>query len=179
MNTFHCVLTVIGAVIAAACPGANAGLGDRREGVFSPFDNAEVTIEWVGSRAGFRGELAWDDPDIWTTPVMLFYNKVAHAGERVVLPVMFDAGQEVALSYRTVTGIRDVFSITTPGDRAQFRVDDLDPLAVLVGIEDIRLPGGDRDFNDVQVRVLFAALPGPSGLGVLGAGLLLTGLRRR
>ena len=47
-------------------------------------------------------------------------------------------------------------------------------------MEDIRLDGSDKDYNDMIVKVSYVPTPIPAAVWLLGTGLLgLVGIRRR
>jgi len=176
------------AVTIAAAPGlAGAGLAPMAEpAVLSPIDDAVVTVEWIGSSAGYTGNLNWIDAtraesgDVVLTRATLWDNKSAEAGQSWRIPRLFAQGERVDFEYDIIKGKIDSFSTPSPDDAGQFMADATDPFRVIVGIEDIRLPGGDADFNDAVFAVSFApAVPAPTGMAIVALGGLLAVRRRR
>jgi len=161
---------------------AHADVGGPDSGLITPFDNAQVSFEWVMSRAGYTGDLSAAIPNLTGESVFVFNNKAARPGETVVLSHVFNAGDPVHLTYEVTRGARDVFSTSDTDGLAQFRFTQVasgpGSAELLVGVEDIRLPGGDSDFDDVVVRMRFAQLPSPAGLTVLAFGAALCRRRR-
>jgi hypothetical protein len=144
-------------------------------GLFSPFDNASATVAFVGSNAGYTGELAWISSVDNRSGLFVFNNKQSFAGESFTLPGLFAKGEEVLFRYEVIRGGLDAFASDT--DRAQFRFTAISETEYLVGVEDIRLPKGDADYNDVEFRVSFAPVPTPGSLALLGLGGLF--IRRK
>lgn len=185
----HTTTTTItaAALIAVASGAASADLAIGTDPVIlSPYDDAAATVEWVGSSAGYTGELNWLDAamggsaDITVTPTTLWDNKNASTGQSWRVPRLFDRGERVDFEYDIVKGGIDAFSTRRADDIAQFRVDDTDPTRVIVGVEDIRLPGGDADFSDAVFAVAFSpAVPAPSGAACLALAGVLGARRRR
>ena len=150
-------------------------------GVFAPFGNAQVDIVWVSSNAGYTGEVQWVDTAFESGPRTLWTNHNATPEQVYRVPRLYAAGERVDFRYEIIRGRLDVFETFDESDWSQFRVDDSDPLNVIVGIEDIRYPDGDMDHNDAIFRVVFsqAAVPAPSALALLGTGGLFLARRRR
>ena len=150
-------------------------------GIFSPFDNAQAEVVWVGSSAGYTGNLDWVNPDLESPDTTLWTNKSAKVDQRFMIPMLYSEGQRVDFTYEIIRGRKDAFSTADISDWGQFRVDSTDPLDVLVGIEDIRLPRGDSDYNDSVFRVVFsqAVVPAPGAYALIGGGCLLMSRRRR
>ena len=172
------VLSVVGgfAGIAAADIASPPGFG-----IFSPFENAQAEVIWVGSSAGYTGELRWENPTPSASPTTLWSNHSATVNESFLLPGVFAQGERIDFVYEITRGTYDLFSTSDELDWNQFKIDATNPLDVLVGIEDIRLPSGDGDYNDSVFRVVFseANVPAPGALALLGGGCLVMGRRRR
>jgi uncharacterized protein (TIGR03382 family) len=167
--------------ICAAVPAASADVIVSDPSILAPFEFTEVSVEWIGSDAGYTGELAWINPDIPTVSTTLFNNKQATQGQSYSVPRLYVQGERVDFSYGIIRGSSDFFTTTNQNDWAQFNIDASDPLNVVVGVEDIRLPGGDSDFNDVMFRVRFSqsAIPAPGAMGLLAMSSVALIRRRR
>lgn len=167
------------AAVIATQAGAGIVQGDPT--IVSPFDHAQVDVVWVGSSAGYTGELQWVGTGFEQPPQTLWTNKDATPEQSFRIPQLFSAGERVDFQYEIIRGGIDAFSTARPEDWAQFSVDASDPFDVLVGVEDIRLPRGDGDHNDAVFRVVFsqATVPSPGSVALLGMGGLIVTRRRR
>ncbi len=177
---------MIAAVVGGSCSIASASVPIPEDpGIFAPCDNVHAEIVWVGSSAGYTGQLSYISPESLGDGVSLLTNKSATVGQRYQLPGTFSQGQRLDFSYDVIVGGLDFFSTAIESDWMQFSVDASNPHSVLVGIEDIRLPGGDSDYNDAQFRVDFSCetppnpTPSPGTFALLGASGLMLGRRRR
>lgn len=150
-------------------------------GIYVPFDNAEVTIVWESSSAGYTGEVHMVDNSFEGAPIMLWDNHSATQGQEFTAQRLFDAGERIDFTYDVVTGGIDTFSTANESDWQQFRIDASDPNNITVGVEDIRYPQGDMDHNDAVFHVVFtpATVPAPGALALLAAGGGLCARRRR
>jgi uncharacterized protein (TIGR03382 family) len=184
MNTQKNMVTASVIFTAAfTASSANAGITIEEEiAIISPCDNAQVEVIWIGSDAGYTGELSWLNPLESGADISLWTNHSAVSGQSAVLPTRFDQGERVHFSYEIIKGGLDIFSTANEDDWTQFSIDSTDPHDVIVGIEDIRLPGGDGDYNDAMFRVLFtcgSTVPTPGTFALLGMGGVIAGRRRR
>lgn len=169
--------TIIALTITATATIATADIADP--GVYSPFDNAQAKITFVSSSAGYTGVMNWINPDI-SASVVLLNNHESAIGESVTLPKTFQAGERIDFSYEVIRGGLDLFETAEAADWAQFSVDASDPNNIWIGVEDIRLPGGDSDFNDAVFQVSFSpAVPTPGSMALMGSGVLMVSRRRR
>ena len=187
IKTTTSACTVLG-IVAGMAASAGAGIYSAEDpGIFSPFNNAQVDVYWEYSNAGYTGELRWVDTtfesvshDLWTNKR---YNGVdgARSGQSYQLPRLFAQGERVDFSYAILKGKKDIFSTSNQDDWVQFDVNADNPLDVLVRVEDIRYPGGDRDHNDAVFRVVFSqtTIPSPGAMALMGAGGLFMVRRRR
>jgi hypothetical protein len=178
---------------AVACSTPAAADLITGEPVVVPFDASRIVIEFSGSDAGYTGSfyfLGWGTPDaiVDLTPEedkpglgrRLFTNKTAVVGEQYVIEGPFSFGDVLHFAYDVTHGARDTFRTDELADRAQFA---WDADAGMLGIEDIRLPGGDGDHNDAMVSIAFdpAGIPAPGPLALIAcaAALPLRPQRRR
>jgi len=180
MNKAQAMMVMTGIFGAAGMAQASIAITED-PGIVAPCDDSYAEVFWLGSDAGYTGELSWINPLESGSDVVLWNNHAASIGQSFVLPMTFAAGERLDFQYEIIAGGLDVFSTANENDWGQFSVDASNPYDVLVGIEDIRLPGGDSDFNDAEFNVVFtcgSVVPAPGSLAVLGAGGML-GLRRR
>lgn len=169
-------------IIAAAGAHAGAGIHTANDpSIFSPYDNAQVDFIWVSSKAGFTGELQWVDTAFEAAPSTMWTNKNATDGQAFRATRLFGVGERVDFRYEVVRGRIDAFASYDQADWYQFEVDASNPYDVLVGVEDIRYPRGDKDHNDAVFRVVFsqATVPSPGSMALMGAGGLFMMRRRR
>ncbi|MCC5821942.1 MAG: DUF4114 domain-containing protein [Phycisphaerales bacterium] len=182
------------ALLAIAAAGACGSIvaDQGRAGVGTPVivweDHAVVTVEFLGSDAGYTGELLFRGagPDEFgiTTPVpeagdgmVLFNNKTSTIGDTVTLPGVYRLGEVLHFGYMLLSPSRVAgqgFFTDLPGDHAQFL---FDAPTGFFAVEDLRLPYSDEDYNDATFRITIASIPAPGvliGFGALG----LLGLRR-
>lgn len=181
MNKAYATMVMAGICGAASMASASIAITED-PGIISPCNDAQVEVIWIGSDAGYTGELSWVNPLENGSNIALWTNHSASAGDSFVLPGTFAEGQRIDFVYEIISGGIDIFSTANESDWGQFSVDASDPHNVIVGIEDIRLPGGDSDFNDAQFHVKFTCapnVPAPGAMALLGAGGLMMGRRRR
>lgn len=157
---------------------AHADIADP--GIITPFDNAQVSVTWLGALSSYTGDLTWLNADTATVSPVLFNNKTAEVNDSRSLGVALNEGDRFDFIYEIVAGGLDVFSTAEQRDWNQFRVTEINETTFQVNIEDIRLPRGDADYNDAVFEVSFArTIPAPGSLALLGFGGALMGRRRR
>lgn len=175
MKTFTC----IAAASVAACVGV-AG-ADPIIGQAIPVPaNSLVTVTFVSSSAGWTGNLHWLDGDAAFTPgPVIFNNHAASPGDTFAVGTFGSAGP-LMFSYDVVSGTQNLFEMTDAAEINQFSYEATGPGMYRMGIEDIRLPGGDRDYNDIVFDVNVTPVPtgGPIALSGLGAALLIRKRKR-
>ncbi len=170
--------TIIALAITSAATMAHADIADP--GIYSPFDNAQVKVTFISSSAGYTGVFNWINPDLESGGLTLLNNHESATGESVFLPTTFQQGERIDFSYEVIRGGLDLFETSDAADWAQFSIDASDPNNVWIGVEDIRLPGGDSDFNDAVFQVSFSpAVPTPGSIALMGTGMLMVSRRRR
>lgn len=176
--------------VCAGFAHASIATGDIGAPVIVDRNNARATVEFIGSNAGYTGELFFrgsgatigsiENPAIPGGPeegLLLFNNKQSERGSVVELPGLYQTGTVLHFGYGLTKPARVAgqgFFTDLAQDQNQFA---FDASTGLFSVEDLRLPGGDRDYNDAVFRVTFATVPAPGamlGLGVLG----LLGARR-
>lgn len=189
-------VSTLGAMAGAVCVlCASPASADLIVGepVVVPFDASQVVIEFAGSDAGYTGSfyfLGWGTPDeiVELTPEedkpglgkRLFTNKTAIVGERHIIDGPFNFGDVLHFAYDVTRGRRDTFRTDLLADQPQFAWDASNGS---LGIEDIRMPGGDSDHNDAMVSIAFAPTniptPGAIALMTCAAAIPLRSRRRR
>lgn len=111
--------------------------------------------------------------------MFLFTNHNTHPGYSVTLDGLFDAGDILLFAYDILEPehvSNEVFRGDLPDDQYYFAYD---PATGNMGIEDLRLPNSDLDFDDILFNVSFTVVPGPASLALLALAALWTGRRRR
>ena len=159
--------------------------------IYVPSDNTEVTVEFIYSDASYTGDLYflgsgeeesvvdWAQSDDETgLGQFLFNNHASPLGSTMVLEGVFDEGDVLHFAYNVTDppGAAVTFRTDAPEDVFQFGYDaetgDL-------GIEDIPLPLSDQDYNDIQVKISYHAVPSAGSLTLLGLAGALSYHRRR
>lgn len=155
------------AILALSAPIAAADVIAEDPAILAPFEFTEVSVEFMGSSAGYTGELNWIDPDLPNVSTTLFNNHQSIVGDSYTIPRLFTQGERVDFTYNIIAGADDRFSTSNPDDWNQFRIDDTDPTALIVAVEDLRPTSTDADYNDVIFRVRFfqSVIPAPGALG--------------
>lgn len=141
-------------------------------------NNTEATLVFVGSDAAWTGELYWIDGDgALVGPI--FNNHLSNPGDTYTIPNLFNAGDDILFAYDVLDGDPNLFRMDGAGIN-QFASEFVSSNAYHMFIEDIKLPGGDKDYNDNMFDVYTRAVPTPGSLALLGlAGLAAKPRRRR
>jgi hypothetical protein len=109
--------------------------------------------------------------------VPLFFNHSGELGFEHILG-RYEEGDRLDFIYDVLTGEPDSFRTTDPIESLQFRWEWTTPDIIEVDIDDMRLPAGDADYNDMVFEVRMHAIPAPGPTAGLAL-LPLLGLRRR
>jgi hypothetical protein len=169
----------ITAVLAAvaACTAANADpiIGQP---IAIADNNTEVTLQFVGSDAAWTGELYWINPG-GSLVGPIFNNHVSLAGDTYTIPGLFDAGDELLFAYDVLTGQPNLFRMDDNVGLTQFASESVSAGFHHMFIEDIELPGGDKDYNDNMFDVYTRVVPTPGSVALLGLAGATAGFRRR
>ncbi len=168
-------------VIAACGTAARADLIIGQPIVFQDTPRA-VTLRFVSSEAAWDGVL-WIDADSARdhVEVPLFLNHDSAAGYEVPLGI-FNPGERLDFIYDVISGEINSFRTDDAAGIMQFGWEVIDSNTTRIGIEDIRLPGGDHDYNDMvfEMHTVPVPAPGAGGTGgALAAAILGFGRRRR
>lgn len=175
-------MTRITTALMACLIGCPFAVGDPIVGQPIPVPDGKyhASAVFVGSNAGFKGvvsliEAGEGGPDAGE---MIFHNHLTPPGHQVDLGA-FDAGRHLRFAYEVMSGRPDLFRMDRPEDRNQFAYTILKPGVFRVGVEDIRLPGGDHDYNDMVFDVYVTTIPAPAGTMALACTLPILLIRFR
>lgn len=138
-----------------------------------------VSIHYYSATTPLDGMLSLDG--VSTTnglDMALFMNHDGALGFEHYLGV-YEQGARIDFVYDVFTEVPDTFRTVNPVDAMQFRWEWSTPDIILVGIEDMRLPMGDGDYDDIMFEVRFQPIPAP-GAGAAALALIgVAGYRRR
>lgn len=168
----------LGLGLLGVCAGAASGEFIIGQPIIMDQTRPNVSVHFFSSTTPYDGVL-WmqgregrDEPD---RP--LFFNHDGGLGFEHHLG-RFEAGERLDFIYDVLTGNPDSFRTSDPQEIYQFGWEWSTPDIILVGIEDVRLPHGDGDYDDFVFEVRFSEVPGPTA-GTSLATLGLIALRRR
>lgn len=178
--------------IAAACAAPASAELVSDVPITVPADNTKVWAEFLGETADFAGNLYFlgsGDADNVLMPApdsdptglgqFLFNNHAASPGDMVMLIGVFDAGEVLHFAYDIVHPAdveEELFRTDVEDDKKYF---DFNATTGVVGIEDMRKPNSDLDYDDIQFRLVFEQVPTPGALPMLAAFALTRRRRRR
>lgn len=166
----------IAAIVLAMTAGVNADpiIGQP---INVTQNNTEARLVFVGSDAAWTGELYWIDGDgALVGPI--FNNHASVPGDTYTIPDLFSAGDDILFAYKVVTGETNLFRMDGAGIN-QFASEAVSSGYYHMFIEDIKLPKGDKDYNDNMFDVYTRAVPTPGSVALLGLAGLAAGSRRR
>lgn len=173
------VAAVMGSIIATS--GVSAGIADNAE--FGPIvarQDSTAQIRFISRSAGWVGELSYLNFESrgGEDAQFLMANSVADTSHTANLGFVA-AGEEMFFQYETVTGQRNVFRMDDAVGSLQFKHEWISDDVAMLFVEDIKLPGGDHDYNDAVFEVSFNPVPAPGSAALAMLGLGLTTVRRR
>jgi hypothetical protein len=183
-TALRCTRARAGIALAAGLSfPASAGIAILPQAILSPFDQAQVSIEWSEPVLRAGGFVRWANPTDMVTLANLDTNifDIQHTptGLSVVLPVLFAEHQPLVLGYAQ-----------TPTSGLLFRSDDdwaavnLDIVRVTPTEYRIYAPGlaayldGRDPYDSAMIIVRFAQLPAPGAAAMLGLMPVLVRRRR-
>jgi uncharacterized protein (TIGR03382 family) len=174
MNTMI-KMGVVGAAAMASAASAAIYIGQP---LFVPAGH-EAVVTFHSSDAGWTGDVYWmgGDQEREGLGQWLFNNHSSSPGDSISLGV-FENQTPLYFAYDITSGELNTFRMTDEVDIMQFAYEDIAANHFRMRIEDIKLPGGDHDYNDAMFDVQFYSTPAP-GAATLGAMGLLLGFRRR
>lgn len=177
MKTPGLAIAVLAALASCGAASADPVIGVP---VTIAADQTEVTLRFVGSDAAWTGELYWIDQGNASSLIGPIFNNHASApGDAFTLPGLFNAGDELLFAYEVITGEENMFRMDDAGAINQFAVEALGGGIHRMFIEDIKLPGGDHDYNDAIFDIETRLVPTPGSVALLGMAGAFAGFRRR
>ena len=177
------VVAWVVACLGLVTPGALAGIAIQPQEILSPFDDAQVSVEWTEPVYRVGGYVRWANPTeqvlLANLETNLFGIGSVATGTKVILPVLFQEQQELVLG----------FAETQTSDLMTRSDDDwsavhLDIVRVTPAEYRIYAPGlaefldGRDPYDHAMIIVRFAQLPAPGAACVLGLMPLLVRRRR-
>jgi len=175
MEEFQMKKTLSVFAVAAAAAVAHA---DRVPGaIVAPYE-ADVLVSFVSQSAGWTGELSWlGVAGNVGSPQLLLTNREQVGANAVVGHVQ--QNDVLYFQYEITRGQHNVFRQDDEVGAIQFQHEWLDGSTARLYVEDIKLPGGDKDYNDAVYDVKFQAVPAPGAFSLCLAGALPLVRRRR
>ncbi|MCC6229300.1 MAG: hypothetical protein IT432_08750 [Phycisphaerales bacterium] len=139
----------------------------------------EAVVTFHSSDAGWTGDVYWMGGDSERDGLgqWLFNNHASTPSDSVSLGV-FNAETPLYFAYDITAGGLNTYRMTDSNEINQFAYEDIGVDHFRMRIEDIKLPDGDKDYNDCMFDVRFYKTPAPGAATLGGLGLLL-GFRRR
>lgn len=167
-------------------------LGTAGLPIVAPDTDTMTSIQFLGSEAGHTGQMYFlgTGPDALTVNsfaantddsglgTFLFNNHESTIGEVVILPDAIRGGSFLHFAYDVIApshASNERYRTDQESDRLQFM---FDPESGFLGVEDLRLPFSDEDYNDAMFRVSYSAIPGPGGLIAMSIVVGIGGLCR-
>lgn len=177
--------TTTAAVFAAAVTGASGvafgGYAHFDEGPIVAREDSIVTMSLISRSAGWDGELSLINVDVEVgqpETTFILSNQLSERN-RLEYVGQFDAGEALLFQYEIVRGTANVFRMDDEVGLDQFRHQWVNSHTARLYVEDIKLPGGDRDYNDAVYELNFRTVPTPGALAAAATGLAFIGGRRR
>lgn len=178
-------LVPAGAALVLGLVSTNRAAADvaiKYQDIFSPFDEAVVTLEWGDVQSRFSGFVRWANPaspKIGILDTNLFNLDKVAAGDRVVLSEPFARGQELILGFAETVDGKTLYTFNDPSLAESMGVLARSPQEYLIFAPQMQGPDGQSTAMDnAMIIVRFAQLPSP-GTGVFIGTLLLVASRRR
>jgi len=157
-----------------------------------PENNVEIFVEYLGHTADYEGNLYFlgtGSKDNVLNPVpnsdstglgqFLLNNHTSFVGQEAQLLGVFNAGDILHFAYDVVAPTHiaaELFRTDTSGDQKYFLID---PETWYFGVEDLRKPDTDLDYDDIQLQLSFRPVPTPAGLSLFALGAITQRRRRR
>ena len=166
------------AAVAAAALTASADIADYETGPIVSTSAATFTVDLVSSNAGWTGVLGWIS-NVESEGIIELMSNKSDKNAAPTLVGSVGAGEAVLFQYRITKGTLNTFRQDDEVGGAQFRHQWTSDTTARLFVEDIKLPGGDADYNDAVYDVTFTPVPTPGvlAMSVLAGGMLVK--RRR
>lgn len=172
---------LLAACVLGACAANASAATYIGEPIYIQDQPHEVTIHFMSATSEFRGIL-WLAASssrelINPVDVPLFYNHDNTLNFEYELGE-FAPGERLDFIYEVLTGAPNSFRTDTESGIKQFGWDWSAPNMIMVGVDDVSLPDGDGDYDDMVFEIRMTPVPAPAataGLALLG----ILGFRRR
>ncbi len=173
-------LTAVALALGTLASVSSAAIVPVDGPIVSPFESrAEVTF--VSRNAGWVGQLSIlpSANDLSGAAPQAVMRNDAKKSDPAVDIGTFARGESLFFQYTIITGTPGSYEQNDPTEAKQFRHAWLNDHTARLFVEDIRLPGGDRDYNDAIFDVTFTAVPSPGAVATAALGGLMMIRRRR
>jgi hypothetical protein len=171
-------------VIGLAVIGVGAGTASAEFIIGEPIviENAlmqNFSVHYFSATTPYDGALWLEGRESHNEPDRpLFFNHDGGLGFEHYIG-RWEIGDRIDFIYDVLTGRPDSFRTRDAQEIYQFGWEWSTPDIILVGIDDVRLPDGDADYDDIMFEVRFGdGVPAPSVAGAM-AMLGLIAVRRR
>ena len=150
---------------AAVAFFASFAAADMVSGPIVAQQDSEFSVRLISSSAAWTGELSWlSNTESEVTPVLLMTNKSSTTAAPTQVGSA-QAGEALYFQYQITRGTQNTFRQDGIG-ADQFRHEWTSDTTARLFIEDIKLPGGDADFNDAVFELAFTPVPTPGVLAM-------------
>lgn len=151
---------------AAVAFFASFAAADMVSGPIVAQEDSEFSVRLISSSAAWTGELSWlSNIESEVTPVLLMTNKSSTSAAPTQVGSV-QAGEALYFQYQITHGTLNTFRQDDETGAAQFRHEWTSGTTARLFVEDIKLPGGDADFNDAVFEVAFNPVPTPGVLAM-------------
>lgn len=173
------------AALLVGSVGVGRAAGDvviKSNEIFSPFDDALVTVEWGDVQSRFSGYLRWANPTdlkIGSLDTNLFNLDKVSPGDLVKLPRTFSLGQELIFGFADTLDGKTLYTHKDPEIAVQIDILARSRQEYLIFASGTPTSDGkSTEMDNAMMIVRFAQLPSP-GTGVFIGTLMLAASRRR
>lgn len=164
---------------AAVAFCASFAAADLVDGQIIAQQDSDFSVRLISSDAGWTGELSWlSNIESEASPVLLMTNKSSTNAPPTQVGTVA-AGEALYFQYEITNGTQNTFRQDETEGAQQFKYEWMSENIARLFVEDIKLPGGDADYNDAVFEIAFTPVPTP---GVLAMAAISGGLfikRRR
>jgi hypothetical protein len=142
-------------------------------------DRHNVSVHYMSASSPLDGVLWLAGSSTPTgADIPLFFNRSGELGFEHDLGT-YQAGARLDFIYDVLTGLPDSFRTDDPLEALQYRWRWDTPDIILVELDDVRLPMGDADYNDIRFEVRFHAIPATTSTAAVAVALIPFFGRRR